>query len=819
MEDVDNFYNRKYEDSVRRLKLLQDRYGRPTDILNGIDRDELEELMGALLELRGHLRKLQWYGEVNRRGFIKITKKLDKKVALNSTQRPYLEVKVDPKPFAMNNALSVTMKIVNDWLSSLADVKILDDSSSTHSTGSIRRPSKAILSLPAQLLESLDQATRSDDAPRLVKLLEDAKLRESTQDISTSTLALNILQRAISCKAKACIDELLGRIRNLDEWDDFNKRNCIHRLVLTSGRVNSLNDERLASDTPHTQDNSLSRNNYILPAASPVLAPYPAPSKELDGLTPLARAYDPVEVLKFLLDKLRPHQRDALRARDSYGRMPLHYAAQYGLVAICQTITARMKLWGQFDVGDGIDAPSWQDVDGYAPLHLSVIGGHSKTTQALLQAEDWTGANANRDVVRKNTEKSGEVLALATKANFVVIVRLLVQAGFDVNYQDDQGESALHVAARFNHTECASALLSECVYQKADTELAENAFGWTPLFVACVDGQLAMVQLLISFGADLERLDTSGWTAKEHAALRGHISIARLLAARTVPQASDPTSMNSEPTPSTSLPTSSASSTTASTASYTPLSTNPSLTDRRSNGTANGTSPSWVPQTVKTFGHRYLTKETMILVSLGTMDMRKSTEPVHLDRIPLANAHSTQLDTALSVVVSASEASGEPSIIDLPVHENVNTDPIVFMAMDATKVKLLFDIVPTYAGTNEQIVGRGVALLSSIKPNIGSKRITLQGDVSVPIIAAATLEVIGSVNFNFLIITPFRHPNMTITENQTYWKSMSSTMLIGHRGDLVLGFLFWGALLIYAKVWARMWLLESRCSLAKILFR
>ena len=820
---MDNFYNRKYEDSVRRLKLLQDRYGRPTDLPNNIDRDELEELMGALLELRGHLRKLQWYGEVNRRGFIKITKKLDKRVAITSTQRPYLEVKVDPKPFAMNSALSVQMKVVNDWLSSLADVKVHDDSSSTHSTGSIRRPSRAILSLSAQLLESLDQATRSDDAPRLVKLLEDAKLGESLQDISTSTLALNVLQRAVSCKAKACIDELLGRIRYLDDGDDFNKRNCIHRLVLTSGRVNSLNDERHASDMPQTQDNSLSRNNYIIPAASPVLAPYPAPSKELDGLTPLARGHDPVEVLKFLLDKLRPHQRDALRARDSYGRMPLHYAAQYGLVAICQIITACMKAWGQFDVDDGIDAPSWQDVDGYAPLHLSVIGGHPKTTQAILQAEDWTGKNASRDVVRKHTEKSGEVLALATKANSVVIVCLLVQAGFDVNYQDDQGESALHVAARFNHTECARALLSGSDHQKADTELTENAFGWTPLFVACVDGQLDMVQLLISFGADLERADASGWTAKEHAALRGHISIARLLAARTTHPASDPNLTHSEPTPPTSLPTSSSSSTATSTASSTPLSTplstNPSLTDRKSSGTVNSTSPSRVPQSVKTFGHRYLTKDTMILVSLGSMDMRKSTEPVHLDRIPLANAHSTQLDTALSVVVSASEASGEPSIIDLPVHENVNTDPIVFMAMDATKVKLLFDIVPTYAGTNEQIVGRGVALLSSVKPNIGSKRITLQGDVSVPIIAATTLEVIGSVNFNFLIITPFKHPNMTITENQTYWKSMTSTMVIGHRGDLVLGFLFWGALLINAKVWAKTWLPESRCSLAKILFR
>src|SRR5690606_3656520 len=81
-----------------------------------------------------------------------------------------------------------------------------------------------------------------------------------------------------------------------------------------------------------------------------------------------------------------------------------------------------------------------------------------------------------------------------------------------------------------------------------------------------------------------------------------------------------------------------------------------------------------------------------------------------------------------------------------------------------------------------QMVGRGVALLSSIKPSVGSQRITLQGDVKVPIMAATTLDVIGSVNFNFLIITPFSHPNMIVTEDHTYWKKMASTMVIGHRG-------------------------------------
>jgi glycerophosphodiester phosphodiesterase len=163
------------------------------------------------------------------------------------------------------------------------------------------------------------------------------------------------------------------------------------------------------------------------------------------------------------------------------------------------------------------------------------------------------------------------------------------------------------------------------------------------------------------------------------------------------------------------------------------------------------------------------------------MDMRKNVPAVALDDIPMADAHTTQLDTALSVFVSASGATGETYPIDLPV-QDIATEPITFMTKDVSKVQLLFDICPTYAGSKDSIVGRGVALLSTIKTHIGSKRIPLQGDVKVPIVAASTLQVIGTVNFNFLIITPFQHPNMSITEEHTYWKKMASTMVIGHRG-------------------------------------
>ncbi|KAL8974194.1 MAG: hypothetical protein Q9197_001568 [Variospora fuerteventurae] len=771
LEDVDSFYNKKFGDAARRLKLLQDRYGRATEIPNSMGVDELEDLMGALLELRGQLRKLQWYGEVNRRGFVKITKKLDKKVGQASTQRRYLETKVDNKSFATNFGLSDLVKIINDWLSVLADVKIQDDASSTHSTHSLQRASSyAALDLPAALLESLDVALRNDNVIKLSKILRDSDLGQATAGKALApAFAQNLLHRAIAHRSKECIDLVLDQVDNLEDEDDINKRNCIHRLVVSMGRARPGEDSDSAGNSPSTLP--LDQVQYISPAAPPMLGPPLLFHRELDGITRLSRDDRSVIILRHLLEKLRPGQRSALRALDTYGRMPLHYAAQYGFVVICQIIISHMQAWGLFEVSDGVDAPFWQDLDGLSPLHLSVIGGHYLTARVLLESEDWRGANDRKAAVRKHMSRSGEILALATKADFVAIVRLLVEGGVDLDYQDDQGETALHLAARFGHVECAKALLQGSGAQKANTELEESVFGWTPIFIACVEGHLSIVELLIDAGADVGRADTSGWTAQEHAALRGHIDIAEKLVVSAAASAKlDSNGVSAVLSAPVTLK-------------------NPGL-DKKSKTTANG---NWkgnetgngstsTTEPVKTFGHRYLTKESMVLVSLGTMDMRKSTEAVCLDRIPLKSAHTTQLDTALSIVVSATDATGEPSITDLPVQDNINTEPIVFTATDPTKVKLLFDIVPTYAGNNNHVVGRAVALLSSVKPSIGSQRITLQGDLAVPIVAASTLEVIGSVNFNFLIIKPFKHPNMAITENQTYWKSMTSTMVIGHRG-------------------------------------
>ncbi|KAK0747691.1 Glycerophosphoryl diester phosphodiesterase family-domain-containing protein [Apiosordaria backusii] len=763
VECVDQFYTKKLHENQRRLQAITSKYGpEPRDAAK-IEEEELEDLIGALLEIRNQLRNLQWFGEINRRGFVKITKKLDKKVHTSDIQERYISTKVDPLPFSTNIDISHELQTVNTWLSVLNESKGTGDAKSDRSTRSFGRPTK--LDVDASVLNTLDQAIRQDHVDALLSGLADAKLAKQDRTNSYQYLLRGLLQRGISARSKQVIPVLLEKITDIDDPDDINGRNCVHRLVTHIGRTKTVSSRAVEEVQPDSHLNAYPfppgvqyAQNYLTPATSPLATPRVSALKETAGL--LGKDDEAVQMLVYLLDNLKPEQRVALRAKDNFGRIPLHYAAQFGFVVVCQILMKKMQDWGMFNVENGIDAPEWQDKNGDAPLHLSVLGGHALTTKALLQGENWQGVSDQKAEMRRAISKSSAVLAIATKANFKHIVEMLVDAGVDINWQDKTGETALHIAARFGHDECARVLLKGTADQKADFELTEKAFAWTPLHIAAVDGHLSVVKLLVEAGAEVDKPDSSGWTAREHAALRGHMPIAHFLADQSK-EGDDTAGSSSDDEKSATEPAAAPDKS--------------SFQERRSKVSSRPAEP------VKSFGHRYLKDESLVLVSLGSMDMRKNLEAVKLDNIPLSKAHTTQLDTTLSIVVSAQGAQGEPTMFDLPVHDNISTEPVVFTTVDASKVKLFFDIIPTYSGNNENKVGRGVALLSSVRPTIGTKRMNLQGDVCVPIMGA-NFEVIGSVNFNFLVITPFSHPNMEVTSEHTYWKKLASTMVIGHRG-------------------------------------
>lgn len=59
VEDVDYFYNKKYSEFARRLKLLEERYGYSMEGRHPLEPEDRHDLREALLDLRYHLRRLQ----------------------------------------------------------------------------------------------------------------------------------------------------------------------------------------------------------------------------------------------------------------------------------------------------------------------------------------------------------------------------------------------------------------------------------------------------------------------------------------------------------------------------------------------------------------------------------------------------------------------------------------------------------------------------------------------------------------------------------------------------------------------------------------
>jgi len=427
--------------------------------------------------------------------------------------------------------------------------------------------------------------------------------------------------------------------------------------------------------------------------------------------------------------------------------MPLHYAALYGLYKACELVASYMRNWNLFSDPVRWDQAIWQDTDGLTPLHLAVMGSHKLTLKTLLETEKRDPFSSS---VRPVEGKS--ILILAVKEDSTEIVEQIIKAEMDINFQDSNGETALHHACRLGHIECASALVGGSESQKCNLEITENTFGWTPLFVAAVEGFTSIVDLLVEAGAEFDKPDNSGWYAHEHAFFRGHLDCGR----RIFPAESPPYSafLSRTGTPDS-------------------LSKSP-----------RPTKPDQRIETVKSFGHRYLVGKSMVVVTLGSTDVRKpiSATPITLDTLPLTKAIPTHLDAALSLVVTAKGAEGEPYIFDLPFQDSQATEPLVFYTSNPEKVQLLFDIVPTYAGNREKIVGRAVALLSSVRTNVGRGRSSLQGGVTLPIVEGTSLNVIGTISFEFITITPFQHPHMAIGPNSTYWKSLITSRVIGHRG-------------------------------------
>lgn len=727
----------------------------PADMnFSELRKHELEDLLHNVLELRSHLRKLKWYAEANLRGFVKILKKLDKHQG-TSIQMSYLNSHVFSLNFSKPELVEAKLLLVNAYIHELS---IFDEKPASHTEKVVALTGKYLPELSRQLEKTKIRAGK-DITLQLKQLVKKNNAAETLKLVSETDLSkdvvLSFLYKAVALKSFDCALVLLHSVNNLEDSSELYGRTILHKLILSQARESGSNTE-LVDVQPSSQ--------FLDPATIPSSFAKISIPFSRDGKS----SNDDTEDLLFILKNLLPAQRKSVIAVDEFKRTPLHYSAQHGLKDITKVLIEFMSEWGFLDRGNGFDGPEWKDSLGQTPIQLSVSGNHPKTTRAILESVSLSISNLH---------DSSNLLYTATKLGSSELLEILLAQNLNPNFisQELLNESCLYLAAKHQFTDCVKVLVENF----ADTEIAEAEFGWTPLFIACVYGNLEITKVLVEAGANKEKLDSSGWTAMEHANLRGHLTVADIAKPSVTPQyplsknrsveSLDKTRVNSEISSvnSNSLPSSLSSST-----SISSMEEDVSLR-------------SFPGEMKTTFGHNHLRNKCMVLVNLGSMDVRNKNPPIELFKVPYSKASLTELDTTLSLVIS-SNCEGKPHTIDLPIPEiqlTQSMDQFPFYTNSLDDVKIYFDIVPKYHGNKARPIGRAVALVSEhINKNRDNKMRSFFRTITIPILELSTLDVLGKLQFEYLAITPFEHPKLGIENSPTYWKTLISSRVIGHRG-------------------------------------
>lgn len=181
-----------------------------------------------------------------------------------------------------------------------------------------------------------------------------------------------------------------------------------------------------------------------------------------------------------------------VNAADVSGDTPLHVATEYGDKAVVSALVRK---------GASVSAVN---AVGKQPLHLAVGFGHVAQAEVLLKA------GADPDVP---CGKNMPPLSRASRS--LTMTRCLLKNGADVEARDDNGFTALHMAARFGKQDVVEALL------EAGADVTAQAYvdtRWrgdsalTPLHVAARHYKLGGMSTLLRNDAEVNAKDGNGRT-------------------------------------------------------------------------------------------------------------------------------------------------------------------------------------------------------------------------------------------------------------------------------------------------------------------
>lgn len=214
--------------------------------------------------------------------------------------------------------------------------------------------------------------------------------------------------------------------------------------------------------------------------------------------------------------------------RDSSGRPVWDFAPTSG--------PSFDEIWRAL-IQTGLDANS-RGVKNETPLirvcavYLDPAADHSVVRSMLSTVQLLLDAGVEVNVVDKYNYSP---IRSAAGVGSNEVVKVLLKAGADPNLVGTGTRSALFDAAIYGHARIVQALLQAGAHVDAATLGSRGNSeieGVTPLIAAAEGGHLDVVRLLVDAGADVNRSDSSGFTALMGTVRSGHPKMVKFFLAR-----------------------------------------------------------------------------------------------------------------------------------------------------------------------------------------------------------------------------------------------------------------------------------------------
>jgi CDK inhibitor PHO81 len=428
--------------------------------------------------------------------------------------------------------------------------------------------------------------------------------------------------------------------------------------------------------------------------------------------------------------------------KDIYGRTALSYAAMTGHAQLCTYLLSLPKV-----------DPAAADLDGFSPLVLAVMNGHSDVVDILLAHSVSVEATTQSDLIP---------LCLASVGGHAKITSMLLAKGAKI-IANTEGLTPQALAAREGHADCLQLL----VRAGADANVKEKGSLWTPLFFAAENGHLQCIRVLVAAGAQLNAEDEKGRNPSFYAAWKGHVNCLLFIleaskALQSSEQAPSTTSTNgkverkrieAEPpsTPNKKI-----------------RGVEDDNLDLDLEGEIDGIPSLSLPPPIipfRTYGHNYLDKRALITVAVTSSSVRlyKYQDP---NRPEQFSTSSMKL-----VMTSRSDAasSAVPHTIVLPLADEREVLSFQVEALD--KFSIEWELMPTFGS---KVIGKAVALPSLFESITDRKRFVLP-------LQDIYLKVVGEISFELDCVKPFDGVQLEIGGRvETYWKStLPATAALG----------------------------------------